>query len=166
VDAPPEPQKTTEHPLANVTSEQLQNLLASDFKRTAARPLKPPSPWRRIFWSAVILLAGIGYVTLRYSTTPSTVIVINVSGEDAASVVLESGGQRVDLGPVANGEIRKVEMGTGHPLRIEYTFEKHRVWTRDEPLSAFEALTVSIGREGHVNVMRETPWSQAKQGSR
>ncbi|HUJ15406.1 MAG TPA: hypothetical protein VL284_16590 [Thermoanaerobaculia bacterium] len=153
------------HPLADVTPEQLRSLLASDFagRTSNKRPPKRASRWRSIFWAAVILFGGIGYVAFRYTTTPCVVILVNASGEDARSIVLTSGTQRVDLGFVSNGDVRRAEIFPGNALRIESDFAEHHVWTQPEPLQTFQALTIRILPGGQVQVVRQTPWSQSPQ---
>jgi hypothetical protein len=163
VDSPPDENKRPEdHPLANLSPEQLRTLLSGDLK--GGRPLVHTesrySASRRVVWAAAILLAGLLYVVIRFTSAPSKVMVVNTSGEDAASVVVISGNQRVDLGGMANGEVRKVELMPGKPMRIEYTFDQKRVWNDSEPMAAFHALTVFIGMDRKVRVVREAPWSQ------
>ena len=67
---------------------------------------------------------------------------MNVSGEPAASVVLISGEQRVDLGEVGNGAVEQVELLAGHPLQIEYSFGTRRVSHASiGPSSSFPGLS-------------------------
>ena len=164
MDTPPEDKKP-EHPLANLSPDQLRTLLASDLGRASAKA-KPrgeskESSRRRLFWAGVILLAGLLYVILRFTSAPSKVIVLNTSGEDAASVIVASGDQRIDLGSLGNGEVRKVELVPGKPLRIEYSFGSRRVWTDPEPMGAFQSVTIFIGTGGKVRAVREEPWARA-----
>jgi hypothetical protein len=162
VESPPEEdKKPASRPPVNLSAEQLRVLLASDFKGgRAARAESRQTSRRQIIWAAAILLAGLFYVVLRFTNAPSKVMLVNTSGEDAASVIVISGNQRVDLGGMANGEVRKVELMPGKPLRVEYTFAQKRVWNDTEPMAAFHALTVYIGIDRKVRVVREAPWSQ------
>jgi hypothetical protein len=166
VDTPPE-QKKPEHPLANLSPDQLRTLLASDLGRASA-PAKASgeskeSSRRRLFWAGVILLAGLLYVIFRFTTAPSKVIVVNTSGEDAASVIVASGDQRVDLGGLGNGEVRRVELVPGKPLQIEYSFGSRRVWTDPQPMGAFQSVTVFIELGGKIRAVREAPWARTSE---
>ncbi len=148
--------------MANLSPEQLSTLLSSDLKGRQRRHAESrDSSKRRIVWAAAVLLVGLLYVIIRFMTAPSKVIVVNTSGEDAASVVIVSGNQRIDIGGIANGEVRQVEMAPGKPLRIEYTFDQKRVWTDSEPLMAFHSLTVFIGIDRKLRIVRESPWKRA-----
>ncbi len=161
---PPEEKKTKEHPLADLSPEQLRTLLASDLgRKTAVRKESRESPRRRLFWAGVVLLVAMLYVIVRFTTAPSKVLVVNTSGEDAASIIVISGTQRIDLGGVANGEVRKVELMPGKPVAIEYTFDRRRVWTDAEPLAGFHSLTVFVGIDKKLRVVREAPWAQVAQ---
>src|ERR1700730_13455344 len=96
------------HPMTDLSPEQVRTLLSSDLKSGGPVAKKPRgSPARNIAWAAAILLAALLYVIFKFTSAPSKVIVVNTSGEDAASVVLLSGDQRVDLGGLGNGEVRK-----------------------------------------------------------
>lgn len=114
-----------------------------------------------MLWAALIFVAGLTYVVMRFSTAPSKVIVVNTSGDDAASVVIVSGDQRRDIGGLANGEIHQVELTPGKPLHIEYTFDERRVWTDSEPLAAFHSVTIFIGIDKRLRLVREAPWSRS-----
>ena len=146
----------------DLSPEQIRTLLSTDFK--TSKPVKEPrrSARRRALWAAVILVAGLVYVILRFTTAPSKVIVVNTSGEDAASVVIESGNQRVDVGGLGNGEVRKVELMPGNPVHIQYTFDQRRVWTDSEPLAPFHSMTVFIGMDKKLRVVREAPWARVQ----
>lgn len=164
MEPPPDKSKPPQkHPLSNLSPEQLRTLLSSDFKGGSRLGRKKSGPYsrRQAIWAMVILLAGVFYVVLRFTNAPSKVIVVNTSGEDAASVIVVSGQQRIDLGGIANGEVRKVELRSGKPLRIEYTFDQRRVWNDSEPLAPFHSLTIFIGIDRKLRVVRESPWAQA-----
>jgi hypothetical protein len=163
VDTPPEDKKP-EHPLAKLSPDQFRTLLASDLGRTSARAnagaQSKESSRRRLFWAGVILLAGLLYVIFRFTTAPSKVIVVNTSGEDAASVIVASGDQLVDLGSLGNGEVRRVELVPGKPLQVEYSFGSRHVWTDPQPMGAFQSVTIFIGMGGKVRAVREAPWAR------
>jgi hypothetical protein len=165
VESPPpdESKKPASRSPANLSAEQLRALLSSDFKggRPPAQKQSGRSSRRQIIWAGVILLAGLLYAILRFTSAPSKVIVVNTSGEDAASVILISGTQRIDIGGVGNGEVRKVELMPGKPLRVEYTFDQQRVWNDSEPLAAFHSLTLFIDADRKLRVVREAPWARA-----
>jgi hypothetical protein len=159
---PEQDKKAAGNRLADLSPEQFRTLLSSDLKKSApvVRTESPQSSRRRMLWAALILVAALVYVVTRFTAAPAKVIVINTSGEDAADVVISSGNQRVDLGGVGNGDVRQVEIVAGKPLHIDYTFEQRRVWTDSNPLTSFQSITVFIGMDKKLRVVRESPWSR------
>lgn len=105
-----------------------------------------------ILFAAVVAIAGLAYIFLRFTSAPSKIVVVNGSGRRVASVVVISGDQRVDIGGIGNGESRKVDVAPGNSLQIEYTFDERRVWTSPEPLVALQTLTIFIGSDQKLRV--------------
>ncbi|HYS52480.1 MAG TPA: hypothetical protein VER58_01785 [Thermoanaerobaculia bacterium] len=137
-----------------MTPDEARALLASDLK--GRRPVKESNPL--LMWTVlVLLLAGLIYLVVRFTGSPSKLTLVNASGAEVSSVIVASGDQRMDLGAIANGEVRKIDLVPGKPLRIEYTFEQRRVWTNSEPLTAFQFLTVFIGTDKKLRVETHRP---------
>src|SRR5437660_8219237 len=127
---------------SDLTPEQVRLLLGADVKgRSTPRESKPKLMWTVL----VLLLAGLIYLVARFTAAPSKLTLVNASGAEVSSVIITSGNQRMNIGRIANGEVRKVDLAPGKALRIEYTFEQPRVWTNAEPLAGFQFLTVFIG---------------------
>jgi len=143
---------------SDLTPEQIRALLGAGAKgRSASKESKPQLMWT-VF---ALLIAGLIYLVVRFTAAPSKLTVINASGSEASSVVIVSGDQRIDLGRIGNGEVRKVDLVPGRPLRIEYTFEQRRVWTTAEPVPSFQFMTVSIGPDKKVQI--ESPSTSRRQ---
>ena len=107
-----------------------------------------------MLFAAIVAVAGLAYIFLRFSGAPSKIVVVNGSGRRIASVIVISGDQRVDVGGIGNGESRKVELAPGKPLQIQYTFEEQKVWSDPEPLVALQTLTIFIGADQKLRVIR------------
>ena len=107
-----------------------------------------------ILFAAVVAIAGLAYIFLRFTGAPSKIVVVNGSGRPVASVVVISGDQRVDIGGIGNGESRKVDLAPGKSLQIEYTFDQRHVWTSPEPLTPLQALTILIGGDQKLRVVQ------------
>ena len=104
-----------------------------------------------------LLLAGLVYLLIRFTAAPSKLTLVNASGAEVSSVIITSGDQRMDIGRIANGEVRKVDLLPGKTLRIEYTFEQPRVWTNAEPLAGFQFLMVFIGPDKKLRIETQRP---------
>ncbi len=150
----------------NLNPEQLRTLLRSDFRQPSPATRSSSSAFSRAFtqrkllWAALIVGVGLLYAVFRVTTSPARVIVMNVSGEPAASVVLISGEQRVDLGEVGNGAVEQVELLAGHPLQIEYSFGTRRVWTDGRTLAPLQVVTVTLTNDQKVRVVHGAPSSE------
>lgn len=107
-----------------------------------------------VLFAAVVAIAGLAYIFLRFTGAPSKIVVVNGSGRQVASVVLISGDQRVEIGAIGNGESRKVDLAPGKTLQIEYTFDERHVWTLPEPLTPLQALTILIGGDQKLRVVQ------------
>ncbi len=105
-----------------------------------------------ILFAAVVAVAGLIFIFLRFTAAPAKIVIVNGSGRRVASVIVISGDQRVDIAGIGNGESRKVDLPAGKPLRIDYTFDEHHVWISPEPLVALQALTVFIGPDQKLRV--------------
>jgi len=139
----------------DLTPEQIRVLLSSDHKDR--RPVKQSSTPRLMWTLFALLLAGLVYLLIRFTAAPSKLTLVNASGAEVSSVIITSGDQRMDIGRIANGEVRKVDLLPGKTLRIEYTFEQPRVWTNAEPLAGFQFLTVFIGPDKKLRIETQRP---------
>jgi hypothetical protein len=110
-----------------------------------------------IVFAAVVAIAGLTYIFVRFTAAPAKIVVVNGSGRQVASVIVISDAQRVDIGAIGNGESRKVDLAPGKSLQIEYTFDGRHVWTSPEPLVALQALTIFIGADEKLRVIRGAP---------
>src|SRR5713226_3478495 len=110
-----------------------------------------------MLFAAVVAVAGLISIFARFTSAPAKIVVLNGSGRQIASVIVISGDQRVDIGGIGNGESRKVDLAPGKPLQIDYTFADHHVWTSPEPLVALQALTIFIGADQKLRVVRGAP---------
>jgi hypothetical protein len=110
-----------------------------------------------ILFAAVVAIAGLTYIFVRFTAAPSKIVVVNGSGRQVASVIVISGDQRVDIGGIGNGESRKIDLASGKPLQIEYTFNGRHVWVSPEPLVPLQALTIFIGADEKLRVIRGSP---------
>ncbi len=107
-----------------------------------------------MLFAAVVSVAGLIYIFARFTGAPAKIVVVNGSGHQIASVIVISGDQRVDVGGIGNGESRKVDLAPGKPLQIEYVFDERHVWISPEPLVALQALTIFIGADQKLRVVR------------
>jgi hypothetical protein len=110
-----------------------------------------------IVFAAVVAIAGLTYIFVRFAAAPSKIVVVNGSGRQVASVTLISGQQRVDIGGIGNGESRKIDLASGKPLQIDYKFNGRHVWVSPEPLVPLQALTIFIGADEKLRVIRGSP---------
>ena len=107
-----------------------------------------------VLFAAVVAIAGLAYIFLRFTGAPAKIVVVNGSGRQVASVVVISGNQRADIGSIANGQSKKVDVVPGKSLQIEYTFDERHVWTSPEPLTPLQAVTILIGGDQKLRVVQ------------
>jgi hypothetical protein len=147
--------------MSNLTPEQVDALLRADFKRTSPGlpPKKPRSEGRRIFWAGAIMLCGVLYALFKLSTSTASVVVINATGEDAMSVTVIAGSQRIELGPVGNGAIETAEVLPGEDIALEYQFAKRQTWKAPFTMRPFQSVRLTIIPGGAVQVSYNSPTS-------
>jgi hypothetical protein len=162
----PPPSDAKNRNAQNLNPDQLRALLRSDFSqpsssaRAGSNAFQRAFAQRKLLWAGLIVGVGLLYAVFRVTTSPAKVIVMNISGEAAASVVLISGEQRVDLGEVGNGAVEQVELLAGHPLQIEYSFGTRRVWVDNRTLTPLQVVTVTLTMDRKVRVVRGAPSSE------
>jgi hypothetical protein len=103
----------------------------------------------------LIAISTLGILVLSWwaGGYPATVAVIN---QNAAiqDLVLITGGQRIDVGTLRNGESRRVKIPSGEPLEVRFTGSRPRVWRSPEPIPPGAAVVLYIGPEDRI-VMRD-----------
>lgn len=95
---------------------------------------------------AVVIILGLAWWAGNY---PARVTVINNSGTDLASVIVESKGQHVDLGEIINGGAKTAQLDPGDRVTIHYG---ERNWTSDTQLTPAQSVIAYVTPAGKIEL--------------
>ncbi len=99
---------------------------------------------RRVLFSIIIGVAAVLIMTWRMGRFPARVVVINQSGTTVRGVVLDTGGARLDLGTLGNGETRRISVDPAETVTLRFRTAADHVWRSPEALTAGQSLVLYL----------------------
>lgn len=95
---------------------------------------------------AVVVILGLAWWAGNY---PARVTVINTSGIDLPTVIVDSKGQRADLGAIINGGAKSAQLDPGDRVTIHFG---DRSWTSDAKLAPAQSMIAYVTPDGKIEL--------------
>lgn len=102
---------------------------------------------RPLLWFIAGALLVIIFIAWRAGTYPARVTILNSSGADLPSVMVTSGAQQVELGPLLNGVARSAQLDAGRVVTIR---TPDATWTSTSALTPGGAMLVYVMPGGRI----------------